>query len=194
MPTNCSWNKTQVTGPSAGRLEVCAAGPLLCQSCNSCALLQYVLPLLHAQVPSTAAKGIALMGQYAGKWVSQPVICATGSLQKAEPHVPTAAQPGRVSVKLKMGPAMLINQPSPCGTPPMPCWHTDVQRCHEQMIVHANSSVQQWYKARNNMLQSLLDQPPARSQVSLQLSRILVINPCNISAVFLYFVLVAQHE
>ena len=153
-----------------------------------------MLPLLHAQVPSTAAKGTALMGQYAGKWVSQPVICATGSPQKAEPYVPTAAQSGRVSVKFKMSPAVLINQPSPCGTPPMPCWHAAVQRCCEQMISSANSSVKQRHKARNNMLQSLLDQPLACSQILLQLTRILVINPCNISTVFLYFALVTQHE
>ena len=149
-----------------------------------------MLPLLHAQAPSTAAQGTALMGQYAGKWVSQPVICATGSPQKAEPHVPTAAHPGRISVKLKMSPAMLIKQPSPCGTPPMPCWHTAVQHCHEQMIASANSVVQQQCKARDNMLQSLLSQPLARNQI-LQLTRILIINPCNICAIFLYFVLVA---
>ena len=153
-----------------------------------------MLPLLHAQVPSAAAKGTALMGQYAGKWVSQPVICATGSSQKAEPHVPTAAQPGGVSVKLEVSPAMLINQPSPCDTPLMPCWHTAVQCQHEQMIARANSSVLQGHKARNNMLQSLPGQPLACSQFSLQLTRVLVRNPCNICAVFLYFILVVQHE
>ena len=76
----------------------------------------------------------------------------------------------------------------------MPCWHAAVQYCREQMIAHANSAVQQWHKACDNMLQSLLSQPVARNQILLQLTRILVINPCNISTVFLYFVLVAQHE
>ena len=153
-----------------------------------------MLPLLHAQVPSTAAKVTALMGQYAGKWVSQPVICATGSSQKAEPHVPTAAQPGGVSVKLEVSPAMLINQPLPCGTPPMPCWHTAVERCREQVIARANFSVQQQHKAHDNMLQYLTGLPLAHSQISLQLTRILVINPYTTSAVFLYFGLVVQHE
>ena len=69
-------------------LKYVQPAPLLCQGFNSRALLQYMLPLLHAQVPSTAAKGTALMGQYAGKWVSQPVICATGSPQKAESMYP----------------------------------------------------------------------------------------------------------
>ena len=166
--------------------------PLLCQGFKSCALLQYMLPLLHAQVPSTAAKGAALMAQYACKWVSQPVICATGSPQEAESQVPTAAQPGRISVKMKKSPAMLINQPSPCGLLPMSCWHAAVQYCREQMIARANSAIQQQHNARDNKLQSLLSQPLARNQILLQLTRILVINPCNISTVFLYFVLVAQ--
>ena len=166
--------------------------PLLCQGSNSRALLQYMLPLLYAQVPSTAAKGAALMAQYACKWVSQPVICATGSPQEAESQVPTAAQPGRISVKMKKSPAMLINQPLPCGLMPMSCWHAVVQDCFEQMIVHAYSAIQQQHHARDNMLQSLLSQPLARNQILLQLTRILVINPCNISTVFLYFILVAQ--
>ena len=167
--------------------------PLLCQGSNSRALLQYMLLLLHAQVPSTAAKGTALMAQYACKWVSQLVIYATGSLQKAESHVSTAAQPGRISVKMKMSPAMLINQPSPCGLLPMSCWHAAVQYCHEQMIARANSAIQQWHNAHNNIMQSLLSQSLARNQILLQLTRILVINPCNIRTVFLYFVLVVQH-
>ena len=58
------------------------------------------------------------------------------------------------------------------------------------MIVRANSAVQQWHKAHDDMLQSLLGQPLACSQILLQLTRILVINSCNICAVFLYFVLV----
>ena len=117
--------------------------PLLCQGFNSCALLQYMLPLLYAQVPSTTAKGAALMAQYACKWVSQPVICATGSPQEAESQIPTAAQPGRISVKMKKSPAMLINQPPPCGLLPMYYWHAAVQCCSQQMIARANSAVQQ---------------------------------------------------
>ena len=131
------------------------------------------------------------MGQYAGKWVSQPVISATSSSQKAEPHVPTAAQPGGVSVKVKVSPAMLINQPSPCGTPLVPCWHTAVQHCCEQVVMHTYIPIQQGHKSCNNMLQSLPGQPLAHSQFLLQLTRVLVIYPCNI---FLYFVFVTQHE
>ena len=166
--------------------------PLLCQGFNSCALLQYMLPLLHAQVPSTTAKGAALVAQYACKRISQPVICATSSPQEAKSQVPTAAQPGRISVKMNKSPAMLINQPSPCGLLPMSCWHAVIQYCCEQMIVRAYSAVQQRHHARDNMLQSLLSPPLTHNQVLLQLTRILVINPCNISTVFLYFVLVAQ--
>ena len=146
--------------------------PLLCQGFNSRALLQYMLPLLYAQVPSTAAKGTALMAQYACKWVSQPVICATSSPQEAKSQVPTAAQPGRISVKMKKSPAMLINQPSPCGLLPMSYWHAAVQFCSQQMIAHANSAVQQRHHACDNMLQSLLSQPLARNQILLQLTRI----------------------
>ena len=134
------------------------------------------------------------MGQYAGKWVSQPVICATDSPQEAESQVPTAAQPGRISVKMKKSPAMLINQPSPCGLLPMSCWHAVIQYCCEQMIARAYSAVQQRHHARDNMLQSPLSQPLARNQILLQLTRILVINPCNICVVLLAFILVMQHE
>ena len=87
---------------------------------------------------------------------------------------------------------MLIKQPLPCGLLPKSCWYAVVQYCSEQMIVRAYSAVQQRHHARDNMLQSLLSQPLARNQILLQLTRILVINPCNISTVFLYFVLVAQ--
>ena len=72
------------------------------------------------------------------------------------------------------------------------CWHAIVQYCSEQMIARAYSAVQQRHHARDNILQSLLSQPLARNQILLQLTRILVINSCNISTVFLYFVLVAQ--
>ena len=81
------------------------------------------------------------MGQYAGKWVFQPVICATGNLQKAESQVPTAARPGGVAIKLEVSPTMLIKQISLCSTPSMPCWHTSVQGRCEQMIARANSSI-----------------------------------------------------
>ena len=87
---------------------------------------------------------------------------------------------------------MLINQPSPCGLLPMSCWHAVIQCCCEQMIARAYSAVQQRHHARDNMLQSLLSQPLARDHILLQLTKILVINPCNISTVFLYFLLVAQ--
>ena len=116
--------------------------PLLCQGFNSCALLQYMLPLLHAQVPSTTAKGAALVAQYACKWISQPVICAAGCLQEAKSQVPIAAQPGRISVKIKMSPAMLINLPVPCGLLPLSCWHAVVQCCCEQVIARAYSTIQ----------------------------------------------------
>ena len=56
--------------------------------------------------------------------------------------------------------------------------------------MHANISIQQGHKAHDNMLQSLSGQPPAHSQLSLQLTGVLVINPCNIGAVVLYFILV----
>ena len=151
-----------------------------------------MLPLLHAQVPSTTAKGAALVAQYACKWISQPVICATGSPQEATSQVPTAAQAGGISVKMKISPAMLIHQPAPCGLLPMSCRQAVIQCCCEQMIACAYSAIQQRHHARDNMLQSLLSQPLARNQILLQLTRILVINPCNISTVFLYFVLVAQ--
>ena len=72
----------------------------------------------------------------------------------------------------------------------MPCWYTAIQLCCEQVIMHASITIQQGHKARNNMLQSLNGQPLARSQLSLQLIGVLGINPCNIRAVFLYFVLV----
>ena len=163
--------------------------PLHCQCSNSCALLQQMLPLLHAKVPITAAKETVLMGQYACKWVTQPVFTATSSPQKAEPHVPTAVQPGGASVKVEVSPAILINQLLPCGAPLMPCWHTAVQCCCEQVIMRANIPKQQGHKARNNILQSLPSQPLARSQFLLQLTRVLVINPCNICAILLFFVL-----
>ena len=87
---------------------------------------------------------------------------------------------------------MLIYQPSPCCLLPMSCWHAVVQYFCEQMIACAYSAIQQRHHARDNMLQSLLSQPLARNQILLQLTRILVINPCSIRTVFLYFVLVAQ--
>ena len=91
---------------------------------------------------------------------------------------------------MEVSPAMLINQPLQCGAPLMPCWYTAIQLCCEQVIMHANISVQQGHKACNNMLQSLSDQPLARSQLSLELTGVLVINPCNVRAVIVYFVLV----
>ena len=77
--------------------------------------------------------------------------------------MPTVAQPRGVSVKVEVSPAMLIDQILPCGALLMPRWHTAVQRCCEQVIVHANIPIQQGHKARNNMLQSLPGQPLARS-------------------------------
>ena len=91
---------------------------------------------------------------------------------------------------MEVSPAMLINQPLPCGAPLMPCWYAVIQLRCEQVIMCTNISVQQGHKAHDNMLQSLNGQPLARNQLSLQLTGVLVINPCNVHAVILYFVLV----
>ena len=72
----------------------------------------------------------------------------------------------------------------------MPFWYTAIQLCCEEVTTHANISIQQGHKARDNMLQSLSGQPLAHNQLLLQLAGVLVINPCNIHAVVLYFVLV----
>ena len=55
----------------------------------------------------------------------------------------------------------------------MPCWYTAIQLCCEEVIMHANMSIQQGHKACDNMLQSLSGQPLARSQLSLQMTALL---------------------
>ena len=55
--------------------------------------------------------------------------------------------------------------------------------------MHVNISIQQRHKAHDNMLQSFSGQPLACSQLSLQLTGVLFINPCNVSSIVLYFVL-----